>query len=306
MGKPTFEELNNRLAPTITDLKEIQNSFKNKVIRQSLISWGIILLITLIFAGTLESYIPIILGIIIAIIATFTINSIKTSDLCKIYKKQIITPLVEALVENGKYEPEKGISENLFRSSGLFPTPDRYHSEDLISGTEGKTALLFSEVHAEEKHTSTDSKGRTRTTWTTLFRGFIFVADFHKNFSGHTIVKRNSILKFGGNRVKMESPEFEKNFDVFSSDEIEARYLITPSMMERIIDLDAKFNRSVQMSFINSFVIITINESQNHFETKLWTSIGEDNTLRREYATISALISIVEDLNLNTRIWTKE
>lgn len=42
------------------------------------------------------------------------------------------------------------------------------------------------------------------------------------------------------NRVKLESKEFEKKFDVYSKDEIEARRLLTPKMMEQLSDFANK------------------------------------------------------------------
>jgi len=39
------------------------------------------------------------------------------------------------------------------------------------------------------------------------------------------------------NRVKMENEEFEKIFDVYSENEVEARRLLTPKMMEKLVEL---------------------------------------------------------------------
>jgi hypothetical protein len=38
-------------------------------------------------------------------------------------------------------------------------------------------------------------------------------------------------------RVKLENQEFEKIFDVQSKDEVEARRLLTPKMMEKLVEL---------------------------------------------------------------------
>lgn len=60
----------------------------------------------------------------------------------------------------------------------------------------------------------------------------------------------------------MESPDFEKVFDVFSTNQIEARYLITPSMMERMLKLDSNFKKGITISFRNSTILVAIPDSK--------------------------------------------
>ena len=63
----------------------------------------------------------------------------------------------------------------------------------------------------------------------------------NKTFKGTTIIKRDrgKVANFfrskmsGLESVKLEDPKFEKLFDVYGNDQIEARYLLTPSFMER-------------------------------------------------------------------------
>ena len=139
-------------------------------------------------------------------------------------------------------------------------------------------------------------------------RCFFFIADFQKDFQGHTTILRNSLFKLSssGSRVKLENPDFEKTFDVYSTDQIEARYLLSPSMMERLLALDREFNRNITISFRDSNILIAIPESRNHFEASIWKPMDDLSQLKNDFSMIHALVSIVEDLNLNTRIWSKK
>lgn len=307
-NKLSFEELITKLTPAIQELEAKRSELKQEALRKSSLYSMIVLGLALI-AVLITSQFAICGAIsLIVIIAVFIIvYNYRSANLCTIYKERIITQLVETLVENGKYEPNTGISEHTFNQSKLFSTPDRYNSEDYISGKIGQTPFCFAEVHAEEKQTQTDSKGRTTTTWSTLFKGFLFIADSNKDFSGQTVINRNSFFNFvKSNRVKLENPEFEKRFDTFSTDQVEARYLLSPAMMERIITLDKKFDSDILVSFCNSTVVIAISNSRNHFETSLWKSLNSTEALREEYNTLISLTSIIETLDLNTRIWSKK
>lgn len=171
-----------------------------------------------------------------------------------------------------------------------------------------KTSFICSEIIAEEKRVTTDSKGRRQEHWIDIFRGFFFIADFNKNFQGQTVVFRNSWFKLnlGKQRVKLENPNFEKQFDVFSTDQVEARYILTPNLMERLLELDSRFPGKITVSFRDSSVIIAIPDQTNHFETNIWECQLNTDKLKREFGTLVNLFQIIHDLNLNLRIWTKD
>lgn len=224
------------------------------------------------------------------------------------YKREIIGRIVGAICPDAAYRPAEGIAKYVFCRCGLFSgSPDRYAAEDLIAGRAGATQFACSEVHAQRKVVTTDGKGRTTTRWEDIFRGFLFVADFNKEFAGRTIVTRNSLFSFmtPGQRAQLEDPEFEKRFDVYTTDQIEARYILSTSLMKRITELDEAFGGRLTISFHNATMVVAIPDSLNHFEASVWRSVLNRNIFDRECSTIRQLIGIVDDLNLNLRIWTK-
>ncbi len=304
-NRHSFDLLYPQLEPALIELEQYRKKLKAEGSKNGLIGGLIVLIIGLFFIGQIkEAYIFFVafaIGIWI-----FCINS-KASEVSLFYKNNIIRKMISVLCHDAEYKPERGISESLFSVSGLFSTPDRYSSEDMISGRIDKTDFKCSEVLAEERHVSYDSKGRRHEYWSILFKGFLFIADFHKNFSGRTIVVNDSLFKFGfgAKRVKLENPEFESRFDTYSTDEIEARYILTPSMMERLIILDKKFYRKIQLSYVGSSVFIAIPDSKNHFESGIWKPLTKED-VEVEFSIICALLDIVNDMNLNTRIWTKK
>lgn len=234
--------------------------------------------------------------------------SARSAEVSSHYKRRIVPGLVSALCEGAEYSPEEGIPMDRFCESLLFAVPDRYAAEDRIAGRVGRTDFVCSEVHAEQKRVTTDSKGRTKTYWVDIFRGFFFTADFNKDFRGCTVLHRNSLIKLGqgGKRVKLEDPAFEKRFDVYSSDEVEARYILSPAMMGYLVELDRRYDGQVVVSFRRSSVTVAVSDRTDHFEAGVWKRIDDRARIRREYDTIRSLLGIVGLLNLNTRIWTKK
>lgn len=304
-----FEAVAQSLSPTLQKLEQRRQELKKQGQSTGMWAGGISLVVSAIFmlyVGT--GLIGVGIAALIGLIIYYSCVSSKSQELSAYYKKEVIAQVLQSFCENATFTPEQGIHESEFRNCGLFTSPDRYHTEDLIEGRKGKTAFCCAEVHAEERKTRVDSKGRTSHYWVDIFKGFLFIADFQKDFQGHTTVRRNSLFKlsFGGSRVKLENPDFEKTFDVYSTDQVEARYLLSPSMMERLLKLETELNKDITVSFRNSNILIAIPESKNHFEASVWKSINDLSQLKDDFSTIHALVSIIEELNLNTRIWTKE
>ena len=237
------------------------------------------------------------------------------------FKDQVVRAVVEAYQKDLRYEPQGYVGEHRFRESRLFLKGiDRYRGEDFVGGRRDKTDFEFSEVHAEYKSHSTDSKGRRKTQWHTIFKGVFFIADFHKDFRTHTVVLPDTAEKlFGflgkklqamnfmrGDLIKLEDPEFEEAFCVYGQDQVEARYILSPALMRRILQCKAKFGSKIYLAFLNSMVYLAIESSRNRFEPKVFASVNDMSLINEYRYDLDLIVDIVDDLNLNTRVWTKE
>lgn len=238
------------------------------------------------------------------------------------YYKQTIVPLITKKIdERIDYFPTQGLL-NEYSASGMYVRRyDRAKAEDTFRGQFDLTTFAFGEVFTEYKSVSTDSKGRRKETWHTIFRGIFFTSDFHKNFSGETYVDVDTMERtfgsFGrkfqkmnanrsGELIRMENPEFEKYFAVYSSNEQESRYILTPSIMERMVNIREKLDTNVAFSFRNNHLYVAVSRYKNLFEPSVFSSLLNDREYRIWWELITSMSQIVEDLNLNTRIWTRE
>ncbi|MGM9476637.1 DUF3137 domain-containing protein [Pedobacter sp. GSP4] len=234
------------------------------------------------------------------------------------YKQDVIGAALKFLDESLTLQPHLGIAASEFVYTQLFTRePDRYSTEDLVSGNAGRTGFYFAEVHAEYK-TVTQTKNGTRTEWHDIFKGIIFAADFNKNFNGVTIVRpkyfgnalgawfSKNVFSFGDSDVvQLENPDFDKAFVTYSSDQVEARYLLTPAMMERILRLNHETKYDITLSFIESRMYIAFPLNRNYFEAPVFKSLLNPDLLNDDITTIKFMYDIVQELDLNTRIWGK-
>jgi flagellar biosynthesis protein FliQ len=231
------------------------------------------------------------------------------------FKSLVIGKIVHFIDENLDYAPSRCIPKSIFVSSKIFTTkPNRYKGDDLVTGKVGSTAIKFSELHAE--YESGSGKNRHRHT---VFKGLFFVGDFNKHFRGETVVlpdtaeklfgrlgqKLQSLNVFRGQLIKLEDPEFERDFAVYGRDQIEARYILSPSLMERILEFKRKTGKKIHMSFVGSMVFVAISYMKDLFEPKIFSTLLDFGPIREYFEDLQLAIGIVDDLNLNTRIWSK-
>ena len=67
--------------------------------------------------------------------------------------------------------------------------------------------------------------------------------------------------------VILEDPIFGKRFKVYSSDQVEARYLVTPAFMERLYNLKTAFgSKNVKCSFYADTLMVSIATKKDLFE----------------------------------------
>lgn len=226
------------------------------------------------------------------------------------YKSKVVVEIIKLINPDWRYEANNRIAERHYRMSGIFRTSyDKYEGDDFISGVIDKTDFQSSELHTQYKTTTTDKDGKTREQWHTIFKGMFFHADFNKEFSGVTYVipeySWKSFSRAAKELVKLENPEFEKKFAVYSADQIEARYIITPSIMEAMLAIQEHCGGLVYFSFVRSRVYCAMSFRKDLFEPKVYRSGVDFENVANMYQLFKVNELIIQELNLNTRIWTK-
>ena len=249
-------------------------------------------------------------------IGLFTfIYKIKVSGYASLFKDQVIEKLVEFVDDTLTYKKLGVISEYEYRSSALFPQrTDRYSGDDLVVGKVAGVNLRFSELHSEVKKKG--NKGKEY--WQTIFRGLFFVADFNKHFKGKTVViPDNSEKIFGsfshffqsfssrGELIKLDNPEFEKEFIVYSDDQVEARYILSHSLMSSILEYKKLVQKNISISFVGSNIYIAIGFKKRLFEPKIYKKVTSFDEVRFYFEILSLTTDIIKHLNLDRKIWSK-
>jgi hypothetical protein len=232
-------------------------------------------------------------------------------------RSALLEPLVSFWDPSFRYRHDAWITQPEFEASRLFADQsfNRFGGEDLVTGRCGATDFRFSELTVR----NVERKGK-RNVDHLVFHGLFFVADFNKSFRGQTLVlpdlAERALGSFGRafqslettisglQLIELEDPEFERAFKVCATDPVEARYLLSPSLMRRILAFRQSAGGEVRLGFLGGRVSVAISRSGDLFAIDAGRPLGLED-VRRWAAELRFATSIVDELDLNTRIWSK-
>ena len=277
-----------------------------KKAEQKVIIGGVMVVLGLIAYVALITYGPfglllIIPGIVFAIIGFAKFNTIK-----KKFKIEVLQEVVESFVEDGVFDPSRGLSQGIVYSTEFLKRADVFESEDYLSGKMDGVSFVSSDVKLQERHVEHTNNG-TRTTYVTYFLGRVFRFEFNKTFEGYLQVleKGRPVRNRGYKKIKLESVDFNKKFKTYCTSEHAAFYVLTPHFMEALREFEKNNKGKISFSFIDNYLYIGINNFRDTFELRMFQVLNEQtfDEFKRELYVIQ---EVVKELRLNNDIFKKE
>ncbi|MEI6823034.1 MAG: DUF3137 domain-containing protein [Bacteroidota bacterium] len=222
----------------------------------------------------------------------------------KKYMNVVFPKIVGFLFEDYEYIPNQRISNVVLNKSMLLEHHvSSVEGEGFMRFTVGGSDVMFSETKALNDNLNS------------IFKGVFLSASFNKNFTSKTFLFSKSITAFIKNTekkifseleiVKLENNEFDHEFLILSTDQVEARYILTPNLMESILNYKHKMGANISISFVDNRLYCAIPDFSYHFDPYQYYST-DFSYVKDVYNQLKIYTDIVEDLHLNLRIWSKE
>lgn len=213
--------------------------------------------------------------------------------------KKRIMPTVCKCFGNMKWSEGLYSSGNLFSNSYVVP---QFTSEEYDDIFEGSYKDVNIEIVESEYIVGSGKSQRT------VFDGVIVKLDMNKHFMSHTVIKPSSLIHISPSSdlkyTELEDVEFNKKYDVFTNDEVDARYLITPSFMERLKNMKIAFKANgVSCAFFGNFLIIALSTRKDIFSIcSLVKPIDDKKQYFQMYEEILSIIKLIDHFKLNQKI----
>lgn len=301
---------------TFEQLEEMRIALKKKYTIFIII--GIILMAIAAIISYIFEFPPVF--VMIAGVLTFVIAAIVCSKPAKEYslafKNYFVKSSLQKIFTNLRYSPDSGISRQTIASTQMMNMGDRYSSNDLVTGNYKTIGFTQSDVHIEERHERRDSDGHTHTYYVTIFKGRWMIFDFNKRFKADVQVAQKG---FGNNKlgnwfsgekfekVEMESQEFNKAFKVYAQQPIDAFYILTPKIMEKIRNLDERNDGKLLLCFIDNKLHVGIYNYEDSFEHKsVFKPIDEEKTRNEISTDIQKITMFIDELELDNDLFKRD
>jgi len=301
----------------------------------------IVLINTFSLKGLINNYYNIVIYIYYAIITIATIFSIKKSLSKVMYElnNDIICDLLAFIsnneLENVEYSPKKRLSEEALERMELFNLDVvKYKGKNYIKAPYNKNKMVFSDIKTYiidivetkkeiykngKKHTRPIRKKKKRT----IFEGLYIGATLNKKNTNHIYLIPNNFndtflqskimnyIKYQGTPVMLENLEFSKKYKVFCDDEVQARYILSLSLMERINKLDELYKEKKYIVFKEGkrFAICIEGISIENIKKVKLPAFRNQNTeinvLTNMFSRLNDLFKIYYILDLGNELYTK-
>lgn len=241
-----------------------------------------------------------------AIIAVVTIAALGFmyhllfKDVSEFTKQQIVDGICRYV--GWSFDSEPSMAPNLNEWSELFLIPTGYEGTNFISGKRVKYEDRISgQAHGAE-FDSIEVKLTRKSGKNTItdFHGQLMTMTFPRNFLGRTIVLRDkgrfqSKKKSDMKRVGLVDPVFENIFEAYGTDQVEARYLLDPAFMQKLIDLENSINgEKIRFAFYASKLFVAINTGDRYEAGSMRNSLMDPKRTQRILNEIGAIYDVVD------------
>lgn len=295
---------------TFKEVEDTRIAYQTKRRRAIIIAvLGFVVLVVVL--GLVFPFILLWAALVYFVIAMIVINTKTAKDYQTYknnYKSYFVANSLAKIFTNINYDHKLGLNPSIVRQA--MTTADRYNSNDYMTATYKNINFTQADVHIEERHTTTDSNGHTRTYYVTIFQGRFLVFDFDRNFTtnlqvasrhfyGSRLPHSSNQLKF--QKIKTESNDFNKKFRVYAEDGVDALYILDPAFMEKIQKLYQDCKHEILLTFINKHVYIAINDKKDSLEPprSIRKPLDEKAELEKVQKDILVITNFVDSLNLD-------
>ena len=241
-------------------------------------------------------------GLVVLFIIYVIIVGSKKQKFVGEYKK-VVMPLALQQVMTDAIFDEKYSGILNYVEGRIISRGNKRHCGDYVKGNYKGINVELSEMYIA--YETTDSDGNTDTT--VYFSGVWFIFDFNKTFKDNLLVHSKNYgyaVRFG-EKIDTEDVDFNNKFRIRSNNTLEAFYILTPHIMEKIKQLKEKIKCYLIMYFEDSKLHIGLGGYKNLFEPNVNEEIDIEKFKDAILKDLSVVFELVETLDLDNDLFKK-
>lgn len=169
------------------------------------------------------------------------------------YDDKIIRKAISEIIPGAQFTRDRCILPGTLREYGILPTYDNYVSDGMIQYRKNEKEYCCSNIHLTRE--STDSNDNR--TDDTCYLGQAYTTGYRMNLPGSIRIFSTRMIKLirkesrsgypskrpGETKIETENTQFNDNFDVYATDGQSAFFVLTPPVMEQLLEMKRRYEQ---------------------------------------------------------------
>ena len=297
--------------PQLRELIELNNRIKRRDrIGVGICLVGIVVTILLLKSGLFLVGIGIcVIGLILLIITAATLNK----DYRQKYKQTLVNRVASEYFDEYTYDPVKGFARDYLRKLNIMMFGSDYKSEDQLKAVYDGVRFTRADVYIAD--TTTDAEGNSSTI--VYFRGQWIEFEPNKDFNSdlqiiqkgfsYTNKQKGLFVKKADKRhvIETEDTEFNKRFQCLCQDDSEAFYLLTPSLMQSLMQLTEVLPYKIMIGYIDKSIHVLVDTHRDSMEPSGPKGGSFDRQIADIRQDMDVIVSVINGLKINTDLYRR-
>ena len=224
-------------------------------------------------------------------------------------KQSTLTKVFKFIDPNLRFCAHSTISGFELVASGFFEpsTTVDVSGEDFIVGSAYGLNFRCSEIHLPRVSSQFYNGEMERLIVRAQgFKGLFAVIDLPERIDSVIYIFPNNLtgrvnsLGAGGSRlerIKLEDPIFERYFNAYGTNQVQARMVLTTKLIDDITMLRQKMGSSIMLSIKNNKLYIAVASSKDLFEPNIYKSYLTPEHIREYLKELNIVMQLVEDVS---------
>lgn len=309
ISKDEFNKYLDELLENENDIKKLKylTGFQNKL-GYVYFTLAIVFAFFSLFSIAIKFWIGIGLFLVLSVCSAIIAHKkwTKVDDALKYFDDNYINLIISYLLDgyehtlNRRYE----IEEEIFRQSQFVRSYDEYRGEDLldinVTGDNklSKLNLKLCDVETRKIIKTKSGNNGTRVNFNGIFGYIEFPSEFKCVLSLNDKFQNDNCVM---EKVELEDIDFNESFDVYSNDQVEARYVLTPDVMSILLSLK-RMSKKMSLNLVGNRLYVSFKDMRL-FEMKDARRNSAVSMFKNFYDPICVVLSLVNEIKKNNKLF---
>lgn len=221
----------------------------------------------------------------------------------KEYDEKVVKRAVAEVLPNAEFIRNECIAVDTLYKYGIIPTYDRHKKRGMIRYQKDKKDYCFSNIHLLSRKEDKDE----RIYYDTIYMGQVYTANYKTGISGAVrifatrmmaVIKKETNAGYaskrpGETKIETENIQFNDNFDVYATSEQSAFFVLSPFVMEQLLEMKRKYEQ-IGVYISGNHVIIALMTNQILFPERIYIKQCEADSLEISKAEMRKMLKMAE------------